>query len=93
MIEIKTESGFVFTVSKNAMKDWRVVKALSRSRSAKDDLEAIDALSEIIAILLKDREEDFYRHLMDADGVVDAEKVIAEAKDIINKIGEQQKNS
>lgn len=93
MLEIKTKSGFECSVSENTLKDWRVVRALAKAYKSKDDAASVDAMSDIIALLLRDREEDFYLHLMDEDGVVSTEKVLECAGEIMEAIGDHQKNS
>lgn len=93
MLEIKTKSGFECSVSENTLKDWRVVRALSKAYKAKDDATSVDAMSDIIAILLREREEEFYQHLMDEDGLVMADKVLECAGEILDAIGNHQKNS
>lgn len=92
MVDIKTKSGFEISISERILRDWRVVKALSRAYSSKKDASVIDAISDVLGVILGDNEERFYQHLMGEDGVVSSEDVMDEAQEILGALGEHQKN-
>lgn len=88
MIEVKTESGFVCTVSS----------------SLKDDMELVDILageysneayrnSALVRHILGDQKKALYDHVRKTHGMVSVTAVNKELVDIFAALGEQGKNS
>ena len=92
MVKGKTSSGFKFEVSKRIAEDWRFTVALADMDSS-DASRKLAGSTNVVRLLLKDQEEAFYKHLEDEDGIVPAEKVWNEVKEILHEMGKPAKKS
>lgn len=88
MIEIKTESGFVCKLPKDANDDMELVDILAGKYPNEAFRNA--ALAEH---LLGDQKKDLYAHLRKIHGKVPATAVDKELRDIFRGMGEAGKNS
>lgn len=92
-MEIHTRSGFVCDINEKKAKDWRYVKALADCDSG-DESRALNGITQAIPLLLgKVGEQNLMDHLVDEDGIIDTEAMIAEFKEIVILMGEETKKS
>lgn len=86
MIEGKTKSGFKFKIDERIKKDWRLIKAITDSRS--DDANVkLKAVVTMITLVLGDQEELLMQHIMKKnDGYVPFEIMQSEITEIIQSI-------
>lgn len=82
-MKIRTKSGFECDVDERVLKDYRFVKSLARM--TKGSLESVDAVANVIELLLGDDEE-LMRHC-ERDGFVSAEDVATEVREILGELG------
>lgn len=88
MVEIKTESGFVCQLSKDAMDDMELVDIFAGEYPN----EALRN-SDLAKHLLGDQKNALYEHLRKIHGKVPASAVDQELRDIIRSFGNTGKNS
>lgn len=88
MVEIKTESGFVCKLPKDALDDMELVDIF-----AGDYPNEVFRNSAIAKQLLGDKKSDLYDHLRQIYGKVPATAVDQELREIIQAFGNQGKNS
>ncbi len=70
MVKGVTDSGFEFEANENAIKDFYFVKAY-RKINHKDSNIQIDGLTDIVTLLLGDKEEEYFKFLQEHfDGIV-----------------------
>lgn len=90
-MKIKTKSGFVIDIDVKRAKDWRFTKLLSKW--SKDE-NGFEAMTDAITFLLgEDGENALMEHVKDDDGMIPAEKIISEFKEIMTLMGEKVKKS
>lgn len=94
-MKIKTKSGFECKVDENRLKDWRYVSASAKlAKSTDDEMALINGLDYLITFIMGEEQRDkLIEHLAGAEGVCTSESLIAEFKDITNRLGEQLKKS
>ena len=91
-MEIKTKSGFKCKVNENKVKDWRYIRTSAHIAKSTDEIEVIEGVNFLMEFVLGDDYDRLLEHLA-KDGVVESATVIAEYKEITNRIGEQLKKS
>lgn len=92
-MKIQTKSGFVCNVNENKVKDWRFCKSLAKCDSGEEST-VIQGLAFVVPFLLgDDNEEALIKHVSDKDGIASTDKILAEFKEILLKIGESAKKS
>ena len=73
MIRGTTDSGYDFETNENIVKDFLFVKAY-RMTNDKDPFKQIDGFTDMISMLLGDKEEEYYKFLREHfDGIVPVE--------------------
>lgn len=94
MIKGKTKSGFSYSVNENLVNDWRFIRALAMANDAKNGDRALKGVMDVVFLVLgEEGEERLCNHLADDTGFVDQSLITAEVLEIIQKIGEERKNS
>lgn len=92
MIKGKTKSGFEYEISENCLKDWRFLTLIKAMRKH-NQIKQVDAFVEYIEYLLGDEGvERLSEHLVDENGNVPIESVIAEFNEIMEAIHKQDDN-
>lgn len=83
MITGITKSGFAFAVSEKIGNDYRVLDAIVRFQSGKDDA-VLSAMMELPRLILSDAGfERLVEHVREEDGVVPTDRIMAEITEII----------
>ena len=86
MIRGTTDSGYDFETNENIVKDFLFVKAY-RMTNDKDPFKQIDGFTDMISMLLGDKEEEYYKFLREHfDGIVPVEVVGRDVGNIIQAI-------
>lgn len=91
MINGKTETGFEFSVKKDAMNDMEVVDAIAKS-SMGDKFEKLTAVSILCDKMLGSDKKRLYDHVRKEDGRVPIDDLEKELVNILKALGEQGKN-
>lgn len=93
-MKITTKSGFKCSVNENKVKDWRFVSTTAKISKAKDEIVIIDSLNFLLNFLLGEEQSNaLVEHLSRNDGIADVEKVMAEYREIVERLSEQLKKS
>lgn len=94
MIEGKTKSGFKYTVDDRITNDWRFIRALAMANDKNNGDRALRGVLDVVFLVLgEDGEGRLCNHLADDTGFVDQSLITREVLEIIQKIGEERKNS
>lgn len=93
-MKITTKSGFKCSVNENKVKDWRFVSTTAKISKAKDEIVIIDSLNFLLNFLLGEEQSNaLVEHLSRNGGIADVEKVMAEYREIVERLSEQLKKS
>lgn len=93
-MKITTKSGFKCSVNENKVKDWRFVSTTAKISKAKDEIVIIDSLNFLLNFLLGEEQSNaLVEHLSRNGGIADVKKVMAEYREIVERLSEQLKKS
>ena len=84
MVKGTTDSGFEFEVNEKIPKDFMFVKAY-RMLNDKDENKMIDGFTDMVSMLLGDKEEEYYKFLREHfDGIVPVDVIGRDVGSIID---------
>lgn len=85
-MQIKTKSGFKCTINDKVLDDWRFTKAVAKAHST-DDNERMIAAVDLVSLVLRENEENYYKHVEKKNnGIVTEEIVTEDLTSIIEQI-------
>lgn len=93
IIKGTTTRGSKFAIDKRIIKDYRFVEILSKTESD-DENEQLINITKMVDLLFNNdtkKKEEFLTFLSDEDGFVDAETVLNEVAEIMQKLGNDAK--
>lgn len=93
IIKGTTTRGFKFAIDKRIIKDYRFVEILSKTNSD-DENEQLINITKMVDLLFNNdtkKKEEFLTFLSDEDGFVDAETVLSEVAEVMQKLGNDAK--
>ena len=88
-----TSRGFKFAIDKRIIKDYRFVEILSKTNSDDENEQLINITKMVDLLLYNDTMiiEEFLTFLSDEDVFVDAETVLSEVAEVMQKLGNDAK--
>lgn len=96
-MKITTKSGFKCEINENRVKDWRFISKNAKlsKLSEVNEIEAINMVNELLVFVLGESgTEKLFAHIEKQKEIVEAQDVISEYSEIVNKMRESvQKKS
>lgn len=90
---MKTSSGFEFKANQRILNDWRFMEAITTLEKGSDDNKLYAAVQLVTLLLGDEGKNKLCAHLAETDGVVPADKVMAEVGEMLTLMKGDVKNS
>jgi len=82
-MQVKTKSGFKCEINDKVLDDWRFTRAVAKTH-AKDDIERMSAAADLVALILRDNEDAYYKYVETKNAGIVSEDIVT--KDLISII-------
>ena len=82
-MQVKTKSGFKCDINDKVLDDWRFTRAVAKTH-ADDDVERMNAAVDLVSLILRDNEGEYYKYVEKKNGGIVSEDIVT--KDLVSII-------